>query len=314
MTGRIIFWRNTGCMVVFLLFLNSVAYSSGVGQAMDELSRRRLSEALDSPSQMNNETNEGPSDKEGDQPALPNGVDALKESFGDWAVECKIAGAARTCSMGQHRRDTKTGQIVIAIAIFLTENGSTKIVILMPFGLALAQGIQLRLDNWSAEQTAQFATCIVDGETTGTFSVRAQFPNPDRLLLPGMYVRALVEEGVADNSFLVPQRAVSRNTKGEPTAFLVNGEGKIDERVLDVGQSVGNNWLVNSGVADGDRVVVEGSQLVRAGQDVDAVEVIIDDTTGEVRERGQSSAIPAVSDNQDIASTSNGKSEASVKN
>ncbi len=135
----------------------------------------------------------------------------------------------------------------------------------------------------------EFAESAVS-ETTGTFTLRATFPNPDRLLLPGMFVRALVEEGVAPNSFLVPQRGVTRNAKGEPTGLFVNAENKVEERVLEVSQSVGNNWLVISGVAAGDRVIVEGSQLVRAGQDVEPVDVTVDDTTGEVRERKQAQA------------------------
>ena len=173
--------------------------------------------------------------------------------------------------------------------------------------------VKLKLENGALYPLAgklEFAESAVS-ETTGTFSVRAEFPNPNRLLLPGMYVRALVEEGVADNSFLVPQRAVTRNTKGEPTGLFVTKNGKVEERVLNVGQTVGNNWLVNSGVSDGDRIIVEGSQLVRVGQDVDAVEVVIDDTSGEVRERKQG-AIPSTGENKDFAS--NGAPAASVKN
>lgn len=162
--------------------------------------------------------------------------------------------------------------------------------------------VKLKLDNgtvYPLNGKLEFSESAVS-ETTGTYVLRAQFPNPDRLLLPGMYVRALVEEGVADNSYVVPQRAVSRNTKGEPVALLVNAEGKIESRVLTVGQNVGNNWLVSQGISDGDRVVVEGSQFVRAGQEVTPVEVIIDDTTGEVRERKQS-ALPS-NDGRDVAS------------
>ncbi len=153
--------------------------------------------------------------------------------------------------------------------------------------------VRLKLENgtlYPLTGQLEFSESSVS-EATGTYTIRAVFPNPDRLLLPGMYVRALVEEGVAPNSFLVPQRAVSRNTKGEATALFVDAEGKIATRVLDVGQSVGNNWLVNGSVQDGERIVVEGSQFVRSGQAVDAVEVIIDDTTGEVRER-QQGALP----------------------
>ena len=151
--------------------------------------------------------------------------------------------------------------------------------------------MKLKLENgaiYSHTGKLAFAEANVS-QTTGTFTVRAEFPNPDRLLLPGMYVRAIIEEGVAENSFLAPQRAVTRNTKGEATALFVTPEGKVEQRVLAVDRSVGNNWLVSSGVKDGDRIIVEGTQLVRPGQDVTAVEVTIDDTTGEIRGRKQGS-------------------------
>ncbi len=150
--------------------------------------------------------------------------------------------------------------------------------------------VRLKLENgtiYDQTGTLEFAESAVS-ETTGTFTLRARFPNPDRLLLPGMYVRALVEEGVAPNSFLIPQRAVTRNAKGQATGLFVNAANKVEERVLDVRQSVGNNWLVSSGVSAGDRIIVEGSQFVRAGQDVEPVDAVIDETTGEVRERKQS--------------------------
>lgn len=153
--------------------------------------------------------------------------------------------------------------------------------------------VKLKLDNgtvYSQTGKMEFAEANVS-ETTGTFSLRAEFPNPDRLLLPGMYVRAVVEAAVAPNSYLVPQRAVTRNAKGEATAMVVNAEGKVEERILAVRNSVGNNWLVESGVSDGDRVIVEGTQLVRAGALASPVEATIDETTGEVTER-QSSAAP----------------------
>ncbi|MFT3732140.1 MAG: efflux RND transporter periplasmic adaptor subunit [Hyphomicrobium sp.] len=151
--------------------------------------------------------------------------------------------------------------------------------------------VRLKLDNGTLYQysgTLEFSESYVN-ETTGTFTVRAVFPNPERLLLPGMYVRAIVEEGIAENSFLVPQRAVTRDVKGEPVAMFVGQDGKVEQRVLTIGRNVGNNWLVETGVKNGDKVIVEGIQLVRAGQDVTPVEVTIDDTSGEVRERQQGS-------------------------
>ncbi|WP_297295211.1 efflux RND transporter periplasmic adaptor subunit [uncultured Methylovirgula sp.] len=146
--------------------------------------------------------------------------------------------------------------------------------------------VRLRLENGAIYPLGgklEFSEANVSLET-GTFTVRAVFSNPKRLLLPGMYVRAIVEEGVAPNSFLVPQRAVTRNTKGEATAMFLGRGDKVEERVLITGRSVGNNWLVTHGVEDGDRVIVEGTQLVRPGQQATGAEVIIDDTTGEVRE------------------------------
>lgn len=157
--------------------------------------------------------------------------------------------------------------------------------------------VRLKLDNgqlYPLPGTLEFTSAYVD-TTTGTYGVRAQFPNPDRLLLPGMYVRAIIEEGVAPDSYLVPQRGVTRNTKGEPVALVVTADNKVEQRVLTVARSVGNSWLVEAGIRDGDRVVVEGSQFARPGQDVTPVDVVVDETTGEVRERGQQSAAPAAS-------------------
>ncbi|MFK0164944.1 efflux RND transporter periplasmic adaptor subunit [Rhizobium sp. NPDC090279] len=131
--------------------------------------------------------------------------------------------------------------------------------------------------------TLEFAEAAV-AETVGTLNVRAIFPNPDRVLLPGMYVRATLQEGVAENSFLVPQRAVTRNTKGEPIAFFVTADGKIQQRVLTVQRSIGNSWLVAGGIEEGDRVVVEGIQRVRDGQEVNVALVTVDDASGNLEQ------------------------------
>jgi membrane fusion protein (multidrug efflux system) len=143
-------------------------------------------------------------------------------------------------------------------------------------------------DGSSYNQTGklQFSEAAV-AQTVGTITVRIVFPNPDRILLPGMYVRASIEEGVADDSFLVPQRAVTRNTKGEPTAKFVTVDGKVQERVLSVQRSIGNSWLVNEGLKDGDQVIVEGAQRVRDGQDVNVSLVTIDNSTGVVKQASQ---------------------------
>ncbi len=154
--------------------------------------------------------------------------------------------------------------------------------------------VRLRLENGSIYPLPgrlAFSEANVS-ETTGTYTLRAEFPNPDRVLLPGMYVRATVEEGIAENSWLVPQRAVTRNTKGEPVTWFVGADGKVEERVIEIGAGIGNNWLVAKGISDGDRLIVEGLQNARAGREVQAIEVTIDETSGEVRERRQG-ALPS---------------------
>jgi membrane fusion protein (multidrug efflux system) len=117
----------------------------------------------------------------------------------------------------------------------------------------------------------QFSEVIVD-QGTGSVTVRAVFPNPDQLLLPGMFVRARVEEGVTDRAILVPQRAVLRTPRGEPMAFVVNPEGVVEQRLLRASRTVGSDWLVTDGVTAGERVVIEGLQRIRAGARVRATE------------------------------------------
>lgn len=110
----------------------------------------------------------------------------------------------------------------------------------------------------------QFTDVTVD-PGTGAVTLRAIFPNPQRLLLPGMYVRARIDEGVVPNAILAPQQGVSRGTKGEPTAWVVNAKNQAELRTLEVSRSVGSDWLVTSGLKDGDRLVVEGIQNLRPG-------------------------------------------------
>jgi membrane fusion protein (multidrug efflux system) len=118
----------------------------------------------------------------------------------------------------------------------------------------------------------QFADVTVD-PSTGSIALRAVFPNPRGELLPGMFVRARVQEGVSPDALLVPQQGVARDQKGQPTALVVNAEGKVERRQLVTERAVGDAWLVTSGVRAGERVIVEGLQKVRPGAAVKAVEV-----------------------------------------
>ena len=132
--------------------------------------------------------------------------------------------------------------------------------------LTLEDGTQYDQDG-----KLQFSEVTVD-PGTGSVLLRAVFPNPQRKLLPGMFVRARLAEGVASEGLLVPQRGVTRNQRGLPTALVVNAENKVELRTLKTDRAIGDQWLVSSGLAAGDRVIVEGLQSVRPGAEVKAAE------------------------------------------
>jgi membrane fusion protein (multidrug efflux system) len=110
-------------------------------------------------------------------------------------------------------------------------------------------------------------------ETTDTVTIRSSFANPDKQLLPGMYVRASVEIGTEENIFLLPQRAVSRNVTGQATAYFLTKDNKVEARVLNADRAHGFAWVIEKGVTDGERLIVEGIQKIRPGMDVRSAEV-----------------------------------------
>ena len=133
--------------------------------------------------------------------------------------------------------------------------------------------VRLLLEDGSAYPqagTLKFRDVTVD-PTTGSVTLRMVFPNPRQVLLPGMFVRAVVEEGVNEQALLVPQQGVSRDPKGNPVAWVVNAADKVEQRMLELDRTVGDRWLVTSGLAAGDRLIVEGLQKVRPGDPVRAV-------------------------------------------
>jgi membrane fusion protein, multidrug efflux system len=130
--------------------------------------------------------------------------------------------------------------------------------------------IRLMLEDGTAyplEGALQFRDITVD-PSTGSVVLRAVFPNPEGVLLPGMFVQAVVKEGTNARAMLIPQQAVSRDPKGNPITLIVDDEGKIQQRRLVLDRAIGDKWLVSSGVEPGDRVVVEGIQRVRPGTSV----------------------------------------------
>jgi len=113
----------------------------------------------------------------------------------------------------------------------------------------------------------QFRDVTVD-PTTGSVILRALFPNPQRILLPGMFVRAVVEEGFDPKAILIPQEAVSRDYRGNPFALVVDSHNKVQLKMLTLDRAVGQTWLVTSGLIPGEKVVVEGIQKVKPGMTV----------------------------------------------
>ncbi|WP_064600742.1 efflux RND transporter periplasmic adaptor subunit [Pseudomonas sp. DR 5-09] len=134
--------------------------------------------------------------------------------------------------------------------------------------------VSLTLDDGSAYPipgVLRFSEVSVD-PTTGSVTLRAEFPNPDRKLLPGMFVHALLKEGVQKSAILVPQQALTRDTRGVATVWVVKTDNSVQLREVETLRSVGNAWLIGEGLEDGEKVITEGVQRVRNGITVSAVE------------------------------------------
>ncbi|HGM7035009.1 TPA: efflux RND transporter periplasmic adaptor subunit [Serratia marcescens] len=121
-------------------------------------------------------------------------------------------------------------------------------------------------------------TEVAVDEATGSVTLRAVFPNPEHELLPGMYVHATVDNGVDPKAILAPQQGITRNAKGEATALVVDEQNNVAQRNVSAERVVGSNWLIGSGLNEGDRLIVEGTGKVTIGAAVKPVEVSVDKT------------------------------------
>jgi membrane fusion protein (multidrug efflux system) len=139
---------------------------------------------------------------------------------------------------------------------------------------------------YSQEGSLKFRDVTVD-PTMGTVILRIVVPNPDGMLLPGMFVRTVIDEGVQEKAILLPQQAVARDPKGNPTALVVDGEGKVEQRQLSTDRALGDKWLVTSGLAIGDRVIVEGLQKARPGATVKVVPFEVNRTAAKPSDAAQ---------------------------
>lgn len=124
--------------------------------------------------------------------------------------------------------------------------------------------------NYARDGLLQFTDISVN-EGTGSVTVRAIFPNPDHLLLPGMFVRAVIDEGTNDHAMLVPQEGVTHDRNGRATVLVVGKDNKVAQRAVSAPRTLGDSWVVEGGLSDGDRVVVSGIQRVKVGMLVRAV-------------------------------------------
>jgi membrane fusion protein (multidrug efflux system) len=139
--------------------------------------------------------------------------------------------------------------------------GSTAVKLILPDGTTYAQ-----------QGTLEFAEVAVD-EATGTVTLRAKFPNPDDVLLPGMYVRAVLDEAVDQSAILAPQQGISHDAKGNATAMVVGADGKAEPRTVVATRTVGDRWLVEDGLKEGDKLIVEGTNKIGPGMPVHATEL-----------------------------------------
>jgi len=135
--------------------------------------------------------------------------------------------------------------------------------------------VRLKLEDGTRYEptgSMKFSEVSVD-ESTGSVTLRAEFPNPDGVLLPGMYVRALLDEAVDNAAILAPQQGVTRDAKGNATAMVLTADNKVEQRVLVTQRAIGDRWLVSNGLAEGDRLIVEGTNKIRVGDIVNPVDV-----------------------------------------
>ena len=142
--------------------------------------------------------------------------------------------------------------------------------------LEQADGVPVKIlledgSTYGQDGRMEFADVTVD-PTTGSYALRVRVPNPDNFLLPGMYVRAVVDMGQRPNGVLAPQQGITRDAKGHAVAMVVTPEGKVEQRIVQASRTIGDQWLVDEGLKAGDRVIVEGLQKVQPGGMAKAVE------------------------------------------
>jgi membrane fusion protein (multidrug efflux system) len=166
------------------------------------------------------------------------------------------------------------------IYVDLTESSEARLRLRAQLGAGTLQAgstkVKLRLGDgtiYDKDGTLEFAEVAVD-EATGTVTLRAKFPNPDDTLLPGMYVRAVLDQAVDTTAILAPQQGITHDAKGNATALVVGAGDKVEVRTLMADRAIGDRWLVTEGLKPGDKLIVEGLNKIGPGMPVHATEVV----------------------------------------
>ena len=223
---------------------------------------------------------------EADVAAARAALDAANVTLGYARIASPISGRIGRSSVTQGALVTANQPVALAtvqqldpIHVDLTQSSAE----LLDLRRALADGrlessegmpVTILLEDgreYAHPGTLKFSEVAVD-PTTGSFALRVEVPNPDHVLMPGMYVRAQLGAGVRKDAVLVPQRGIARDPKGNTSAMVVNVEGVVEQRPVVVSRTIGDQWLVESGLAAGDRVVVEGLQKIAPGAPVEVTE------------------------------------------
>jgi len=179
---------------------------------------------------------------------------------------------------------TQSSTAILRLRRALDQGGVSAASPKVRVGLVLEDG-----SRYPLEGTLQFSDVTVD-PSTGAVTVRAVFPNPRNELLPGMYVRAIVTEATEDQALLVPQQAVIRDADGQPVAYVVGHEDKLERRALSLGRAIGDRWVVNRGLASGERLVVDGAQKATPGALVLAIPIVSSPSIASAPPPGSASA------------------------
>jgi membrane fusion protein (multidrug efflux system) len=213
-------------------------------------------------------------------------LEVARLNLGHTAIKAPISGRIGKSSVtpgalvtANQAQPLATIRALDPIYVDLTQSSDARLKLRAELGGGTLQAgstkVKLKLGDgtiYDKDGTLEFAEVAVD-EATGTVTLRATFPNPDDTLLPGMYVRAVLDQAVATTAILAPQQGVTRDPKGNATALVVGAGDKVEVRTLVAERAIGDRWLVTSGLSAGDRLIVEGLNKVGPGMPVKPTEV-----------------------------------------